>query len=299
MKKTVIIPLSLYMDNQQQRSIDAFAKLGISKLAILWHWIPLPSFLERFRGPRLPALFDRYRSGKLTTIQFRNAIREKFPNTSISDAAFDKAWNAMCQVTNKTKQALDEVKILSQKGIKVYLLSGTNPLHIEHIKHKYGKELPGHHFFSYQDKKLGHDLFTSLLRKIRTENPRILRNDIAFFYTPPGPAPYSYLGIFAWLLAPFKKWFHSQAQKYVAKLQSESTTSKGFKLIPYLFNKTKPNIVKKIAKLGWIDRSKISQKRDHSSSFLPMHSMKRTKAPKSMTTKVVPKVGAKLKRTPR
>ena len=279
MKKVIILPLSLYMDNQQQRTVATFKAMGVGSLELFWHYLPIPKFLERFLGKSLPTLFDQYRRGELTTEAFRQDIRQRFPNAQLNDdVAFDAAWNAMQVVTDTTKAAFKEAQTLVDQGYQVYLLAGTNPLHIQDIKNKSGlAQLPGIAYLSHEQKQLGRNLFTSLLRTIRADHKNIKPDDIAFFYTPPKD-PYPRLGKFAWLnpLAIVKNVEYLQARKYVASLQKEATSANGFKLIacdPKADKK--PNIIKHIEKLDWKEMAKIGQELKPTSPVTPLRNVQR------------------------
>jgi len=248
MSKVIVVPLSVYIKNNEQNSIEAFAKLGVSKLSMLWHWLPLPSFLRRFQQVNLPRLMDQYRRGELDSLAFAKAMQPVYPSLRISMLKFEKAWNAHTEVTSFTKKAFDEIASLQKQGHKVYLFSGTNPMDIRCIQKAYGKPIPGSHFFSYKENKLGKELVNGLLDKIYKENPKIKPQDIAWFYAPAGVGPYPGWGWLAWLLAPFKKWFHFGAQKYVADLQKQSQAKRGFTLVASPREGT-PGIIKQLTKL--------------------------------------------------
>jgi hypothetical protein len=274
MNKIIILPLSLYIDNYQQRTQAAFRKLGVGKWELIWQFMPLPSFLAKFRGPSLPVIFDQYRRGEFSTTIFRQKIREKFPQATFTNKEFDNAWNAMQEVTDVTHQAFNEAQALVKKGFKVYIIAGTNPLHVQDLKNKSKqRQFPGITYFSYQQKKLGRDLFTSLLKDIRAKYKNITPNDIAYFYTPP-TNPYPRLGKLAWLnpFAIVKNFEYFQAQQYVTNLKNEAASTNGFKLIccqPKIDKKA--NILSKISKLGWMDP--VKKTNDHQSSPLitPQH----------------------------
>lgn len=245
--KVIVLPLSIYVNNNEQKTINAFAKLGVSKLSLLWHWLPLPRILSQFRQVYLPGLLDSYRRGELDSLAFAKATRPVYPSLKIPLLKFEKAWNARMEITSFSRKAFEEIASLQKQGHKVYVLSGTNPMDIRCIEKAYGKRIPGIHFFSYREKKLGKDLVNGLIEKIYEENLGIKPRDIAWFYASPGEAPYSRWGWFAWLLAPFKKWFHSGAQKYVAELQKQSQGKRGFTLIPSV-REGNPAIIKRITK---------------------------------------------------
>jgi hypothetical protein len=283
MPKIIILPLSLYVDNYQQRTQAAFRALGVGRWELIWQFMPLPSFLERLRGPSLPALFEQYRRGEFSTAIFRQKIREKFSSLTITNKEFDNAWNAMQEMTDVTQQALQEAQTLIDQGFKVYWIAGTNPLHFKDIQKKSHQEsLPGSQYLSYEKKKLGKDLFSALLKDIRKKYKDISSNDIAYFYTPPKD-PYPRLGKLAWLnpFALIRNYEYYQAHRYVAQLKQEASSSNGFTLIPCQ-PKTdkKANILKKIQDLNWI--SSLHKTTERKSSPIITHQHKAYQAAKKV-----------------
>ena len=78
-------------------------------------------------------IFFNYQTGKLSTGQFRNAIR-KAAGVEISDHEFDEAWNAMLVGIPGERAAL--LKVLS-KHYGLYLLSNTSALHVKVFEKMY------------------------------------------------------------------------------------------------------------------------------------------------------------------
>lgn len=271
-KKIVIFPLSLYLDNQQAKSKAEFIRLGVNRFSLSWHFMPLPSFLNRFRGLSLPTIFDQYRRGELTTNNFRNQIRAKFPGINISDSDFDKAWNAMQVVTDKTHDALKEAKDLNNKGVNVYTIVGTNSLHFADLKKKAKiLALPGTSHLSFQKKQLGRDLFASLLAKIRTDHSGIRKEDIIYFYSQPRD-PYPRLGKLAWLWDPVKKYEYYAAKNYVASLQREAAGPNGFTLVECQATQTKANIKSTLENRGWLAKKTAQQEKAKPAVTYALHS---------------------------
>ncbi len=243
MPKIVVLPLGLYVNTQQQRSVDAFAKLGISKLSLLWNWLPLPSFLRRFQKVNLTETFDKYRRGELTTKQFRTTAN--YFASPLKPKDFDNAWNAQCVVTDYSRAAFEDIEKLQAQGAIVYVFSGTNPLNVNHIEKQYGKKIPGTHFFSYQHGVLGQQLIQALCEDIKTKHPESKPQDIAWFYSHPGPGPLPGWGFMRWILAPFKMWFYQKAHHEVATLQHLGQGNKRFTLFEQFKANTKePGIFK-------------------------------------------------------
>lgn len=248
--KVVIIPISLYMHNEQQKTKDAFLNLGISRWSVLAHFLPLPGLLAKWVGPSLPSLFERYRRGELSTQVFRDNFRSLFPRVEISDNDFDSAWNAMQCVTTLTKNAFVEANNLKERGFDVRLIAGTNELHKNDILRKAGlQSFPGATFFSHEKKLLGNDLFAALIKEIRQQYPSIRKEDIAYFYSEPKD-PYPRLGRLSWLLNPLRKFEYEQAKKYVTRLKQEAATL-GFTLVESQCDASNANIEVALSKLGW------------------------------------------------
>lgn len=216
MPHIVILPLSLYVDTKLQRSIDAFAKMGVRKVSMLWNWF------------QLNPIFNHYRKGTFDTVGFRKRIGHLYPQVIQDSKAFDSAWNAMCQVTEVTQAAFDEIRQFDEEEVKVYFFSSTNPLHIEHINKAGG--IPGNHFWSYEHHQLGMGLIKKLLSDIRKENHNLNAKQISFFYQQPGPKPYEKWGFLGWVIAPFARWEHLQKVNYVTALQKLAKSEKSFTL---------------------------------------------------------------------
>lgn len=112
--------------------------------------------------------FLKYENGQIDTTQFRNEIRN-LSNKTLTDTQIDAAWcSFLCDIPIEKIELLIELR----KKYRLYLLSNTNPLHIEVSAAgefaKVGKTI--HDFFdkcylSYQMKmvKPNIDIFEALL----------------------------------------------------------------------------------------------------------------------------------------
>lgn len=190
----VIVPLSLYLQNNQRLTIDAFKALGISSWQIFWHSLPLRDLFFHGSSPyaSLNAVFDQYKLGKLTNDEFRKAIHRKFPNADLSKKKFEAAWNKMQVVNDLTHNMLNEVEELNQKKVNVTVLSSTNDLHYKDLLKKLNRnKLPGRECLSFQQKLLGDNLTEILFCSYK-------KNDkIKMFYTEPAECK-PRLNIFNW-----------------------------------------------------------------------------------------------------
>lgn len=133
--KFIIFVQNVGINFRPLNTIEAFEKLGISKWAMLLHYYELKDILIKYyQGDPLHA------QPALTTRQFRQKIKELFPNESKNwtDEKFDNAWNAMFEITDKTPAFFDQTARLSQAGLHVYVAFYINPLHIQ----KMGLEIP-------------------------------------------------------------------------------------------------------------------------------------------------------------
>lgn len=84
-------------------------------------------------------VFEKFETGQLSVEDFRKAFKAQFPE--ITDEQIDEAWNKM--ILDIPVEHLDLLKTL-KPHFHVYLLSNTNPIHIEKlnndIKEKHGIE---------------------------------------------------------------------------------------------------------------------------------------------------------------
>lgn len=103
-------------------------------------------------GTNEKGFFNRYESGLLTTVQFREAIRQ-WTGRNLLDEDIDKAWNSMLRDIPEEK--LDLLLSL-KKNYKLFLLSNTNELHWQVCAAKFvykGMEVQdyfSHVFLSFQ-----------------------------------------------------------------------------------------------------------------------------------------------------
>jgi len=102
--------------------------LDIDVQATLKHFYELgfPSDLLQYPANMSTDIFFKYETGKIDTKTFRNQIRNK-TGIEMSDAAFDKAWNAM--IVRIPNERTDLLKMLA-KRYNLYMLSNTSALHV-------------------------------------------------------------------------------------------------------------------------------------------------------------------------
>jgi hypothetical protein len=250
--KIIILPLSSYVNINQSRAIRAFSQLGVSKWSILYHWISLPGYLgeklNELRGDSLPTVFDWFNEGQLSPLEFRTALKRRFRALeNKSDEQINAAWNAMCTVTDYSRDAFRQVSQLHDgENIKVVFHSNTNPLHLETIQNRFGQTIPGNHCFSFVRNKTGISLLTDYIEELNRMYPgQISPKDIIFVYSPPPAMPYPRFGLFSWIFAPFQSWAASKAQSYVNQL--ERLSENNFTLVPNQATKSEPNILKSVA----------------------------------------------------
>jgi len=97
------------------------------------------NFSEKYTLMRQNDVFDRLDTGKITISEFRQAVRD-FSNLNLTDELIDEAWCAMLlDFPEKNVELLRKLRI---EGYKLFLLSNTNELHIDHYR-KYMKQLFG------------------------------------------------------------------------------------------------------------------------------------------------------------
>lgn len=231
-KNVVIFPLSVALEIDQKKSIDAFVKLGVPRWQIYWHYYafrqilftplryllpfrPVQNFLEKNRGISLSRLFQEYNLGAYDYNSSREAIQAVFPTVKklSNQENFVSAWNVMVSITGRTDTIFSELEVLKQQGVSVVLITNSNDLHIEWIKLKYlelyEKDLPGEIFSSFYEKKMGMNLIRSLITKIKLKDKSNELPRIALFYSPPNkPTGYN----------PIEHISYFWAKRYVSSL---------------------------------------------------------------------------------
>ncbi|MBN1132262.1 MAG: HAD family phosphatase [Bacteroidales bacterium] len=85
-----------------------------------------PASLMKYPENMETDLFYKYETGKLSTKDFRNAIR-KLTGLEFTDAEFDEAWNAM--IVGIPKKRAELLTKLAQ-SYELFMLSNTSPLHV-------------------------------------------------------------------------------------------------------------------------------------------------------------------------
>lgn len=116
--KNILFDLGgVILDLNVSGTLEAFLNLGFQK--------ELLSYPENFYTD----IFFNYETGKVNSDEFRDSIR-KLTGINFSDGEFNDAWCTM--LARVPKKRADILKSLSQK-YKLYMLSNTSPLHIEHF----------------------------------------------------------------------------------------------------------------------------------------------------------------------
>lgn len=92
-------------------------------------------------------LFDDFDKGIITSVEFRDGIRNLTNNDTLTDDKIDSAWNALLIGVPEGKHEL----LLNLKAkYRTFLLSNNNAIHysycMKHIQDKYGVEDNGHFF---------------------------------------------------------------------------------------------------------------------------------------------------------
>lgn len=95
------------------KTSQAFKKLGVT------------SFDDIYTQAKQSHLFDSYETGKISSSDFRQQIRE-LSGLNLSDIQIDEAWNAM--LLDLPEGRLELLKSLSQE-MPIFLYSNTNEIH--------------------------------------------------------------------------------------------------------------------------------------------------------------------------
>lgn len=157
--KNLVIDLGgVLIDLDRQRCLDNFSKLG------------LPDVEHALDFCRQQDYLHSYEKGLITTVDFRNVIREKIGRL-VTDARIDAAWNSFLVGIPTYKL---ELLLELRKDYVVYLLSNTNELHWKWIcKHAFpyktfrAEDYFEHIFLSYEMKmaKPEPDIFRQVLNE--------------------------------------------------------------------------------------------------------------------------------------
>jgi len=87
-------------------------------------------------------VFDRLDTGKITLAEFQQAIRD-FAKAKFADEWIDEAWCAM--LLDFPEENAELLQKLRAGGYRLYLLSNTNEMHIDHytkyLKQQFGRDL--------------------------------------------------------------------------------------------------------------------------------------------------------------
>ena len=127
----------VFLNLNYQASIDAFKKLGLND----WN-------------DDLKSKAISFETGKIDELQFMEAIQKYIPNAELIDIR--KAWNAV--IGDFPLERLEFLEKLQNK-YDIFLLSNTNPTHIDRFEHHVGltfaREFYAHFnkiYFSYETK---------------------------------------------------------------------------------------------------------------------------------------------------
>jgi FMN phosphatase YigB (HAD superfamily) len=127
----------VFLNLNHQASVDAFKKLGLKD----WN-------------DDLKAKTILFETGKMDELQFLEAIQSQIPNTDLIEIR--EAWNAI--IGDFPLERLEFLEKLQNK-YNIFLLSNTNPTHIDKFEHRVGltfaREFYAHFnkiYFSYETK---------------------------------------------------------------------------------------------------------------------------------------------------
>lgn len=118
---TVIFDLGgVVLDLHYEATIEAFQKLGSEH------------FDELYSQALQTDLFDRYETGRISSLHFINKVKELLPG-SVSPNEVVAAWNAMIKTFRPEKLILLEQLLNTHTTA---LLSNTNDLHMTYVRRK-------------------------------------------------------------------------------------------------------------------------------------------------------------------
>lgn len=133
------------LDLSVDHTLEYFSRLSkMPKERVQEIYISTPGFLQ-------------YEKGEIDDRAFRNFVRETF-STTAEDAVIDDCWNAMLRGIPSVKL---DLLIRLQGEFRVFLLSNTNAIHLEHInefmlpKDRQMKSLDGYFHKAYYSHRMG------------------------------------------------------------------------------------------------------------------------------------------------
>lgn len=131
--KNIIFDLGhVILNIDHQLMIQSFSRLGALEAE------------KSFLRVQKEGLIDLYAKGKISSVEFEDQF-QKLLNIQVSHQEFCDAFNKM--LLDIPLHRFETLKLL-QKKYRIFLLSNTNPLHLEHIM-KYLHTLIGHGFEAY------------------------------------------------------------------------------------------------------------------------------------------------------
>jgi putative hydrolase of the HAD superfamily len=148
----------VFLNLNHQASVDAFKKLGLTA------WTD-----------DLKAATILFETGKIDELQFTETIQKHLPNANLVEIR--EAWNAI--IGDFPLERLEFLEKLQNK-YDIFLLSNTNPTHIEKFEHRVGltfaREFYAHFnkiYFSYEIKERKPDAAVfNLILKQNNLNPK-------------------------------------------------------------------------------------------------------------------------------
>lgn len=127
--KNIIFDLGgVILNIDYNKTANAFKRIGVA------------NFDDIYSQAKQGQVFDKLETGELTSVEFREYIKEIVPSLESSD--IDKAWNAM--LLDLPAQRIVLLKKLKKK-YRLFLLSNTNEIHIKAfrkiIQSSYGENI--------------------------------------------------------------------------------------------------------------------------------------------------------------
>jgi len=106
-----------------EKTVEAFTAIGVD------------DFQAMYSQAEQTAIFDNYETGKISTQQFVNSLKNYLP-VSVTPNQIVAAWNAM--ILEFTSENLLFIEQLS-KSHRLYLLSNTNDIHFQKVERMLAK----------------------------------------------------------------------------------------------------------------------------------------------------------------
>lgn len=201
------IRLGQIVETDLSKTLQAFKDLGIENAQ------------EYMATPACAKLIHEFKTGQKDEKEFFNEAKSNF-GIQITKEQFYQAWNAMCNVSERSVAFFQEIEQLQNAGETVVIISDTNPVHMAHIRKQIRENstLDVRNLFkdavlSHKEGEIGDKLISQALNAHKDTMTKSAENN-GFFVEAPRPlySPNRWT-ITNYLFAPRMAWRHGNDVK--------------------------------------------------------------------------------------